>query len=229
MKILVVEDEHRIANYIKKGLELQQHVVDIAYDGNSGYDFASAEKYDVIILDLMLPGKDGITICKELRKDSNHTPILMLTAKSSVPDRVSGLDAGADDYLPKPFAFTELLARVKALGRRPRQVSDVVLTAGTLSLNTHTQKIERSGQEISLSKKEFALLEFFMRHQNQILSKDQLTEQVWSYDSDVLPNTAQVYVGYLRNKIDRPFPNEEPLLHTSRGFGYTFGTNVKKV
>ncbi len=223
MKILVIEDEHRIANYIKKGLELQQHVVDVAYDGDSGFDMASVEKYDVILLDLMLPGKDGISICKDLREEGNHTPILMLTAKSAVPDRVTGLDAGADDYLPKPFAFTELLARVKALGRRPQQVSDTTLTAGTLTLNTHTQQVERSGAPISLSKKEYSLLEFFMRHQNQILSKDQLTEQVWSYDSDVLPNTAQVYVGYLRNKIDRPFPDELPLLRTVRGFGYSFG------
>lgn len=225
MKILVIEDEHRIANYIKKGLEVKSYVVDVAYDGAEGFDLADGEKYDVIILDRMLPSMTGMEICKQLRAAGNHTPILMLTAKTQVEDRVEGLDAGADDYLGKPFAFTELLARVRALSRRPQKQVNEVLQCGSLQLNPTSFAVTRAGKSISLSRKEFALLEFLMRHEGQVLSKDQLTEQVWSYDSDVLPNTAQVYIGYLRNKVDRAFPKEKPLINTVRGFGYKFGVN----
>lgn len=223
MKILVVEDEHRIASYIKRGLEVKSYVVDIAYDGEQGFDLASEEKYDVIILDRMLPGMSGIEICRQIRKEGNHTPVLMLTAKTQVEDRVDGLEAGADDYLGKPFAFSELLARIRALSRRPRQQVNDVLTTDSLQLNMKSFQVKRAGKVVPLSKKEFALLEFLMRHEGQVLSKDQLTEQVWSYESDVLPNTAQVYIGYLRNKIDRNFPKEKSLIHTVRGFGYKFG------
>ena len=223
MKILVIEDEHRIANYIKKGLEVKSYIVDVAYDGATGFDLADGEKYDVIILDRMLTSMTGMEICRQLRTAGNHTPILMLTAKTQLEDRVEGLDAGADDYLGKPFAFTELLARVRALSRRPQKQVNEVLQSGSLQLNPTSFAVTRTGKSISLSRKEFALLEFLMRHEGQVLSKDQLTEQVWSYDSDVLPNTAQVYIGYLRNKIDRAFPKEKPLIHTVRGFGYKFG------
>lgn len=223
MKILVVEDEHRIANNVKKGLELKSHVVDVAYDGDSGYDFASSENYDVIILDRMLPKLDGIEITKRLRNEQNHTPILLLTAKTQVEDRVEGLEAGADDYLGKPFAFTELLARVRALGRRPKTRESAVITVDDLQINTSSYQVTRAGKPIELSKKEFALLEFFARHQGQVLSAEQIIQQVWEYDSDVLPNTAQVYIGYLRNKIDGK-TSKKSLIKTIRGFGYSFGS-----
>src|SRR3989344_3357648 len=220
MKILVVEDEHRIASYIKKGLELKSNVVDVAHDGQEGYDLASSEGYDVIILDRMLPRMDGVSICKNLRSEGIHTPILMLTAKVEVAERVEGLDAGADDYLPKPFAFAELLSRVRALARRPKQLEQTVLAVGDLKLNTINYEVVRAGIKIDLSKKELALLEFLLRHKGKIMSAEQIIEQVWSYDSEALHNTAQVYIGYLRNKIDKAFPKAKRLIQTVRGFGY---------
>lgn len=223
MKILVIEDEQRIARYIKKGLELKSHIVDLAPDGQVGLDLASEEKYDLIILDRMLPKLDGLKICQLLRDQKVNTPILMLTAKNQLDDRVEGLNAGADDYLGKPFAFVELLARVNALGRRPQQTNDPILKVGPLTLNPVSFEVKRSRQSIKLSKKEFSLLEFLMRHPNQVFSPEQLTEQVWNYDSDVLPNTAQVYMGYLRQKIDNRFKHEPALIHTVRGFGYKLG------
>ncbi|KUK79678.1 MAG: Two component transcriptional regulator, winged helix family [Microgenomates bacterium 39_7] len=223
MKILVVEDEKRVAQYIKKGLELRSHSVDVTNDGEEGLDLACSEPYELIILDRMLPKLSGVKICQQLRQAKKHIPIIMLTAKTEVADRVEGLNAGADDYLGKPFSFIELLARINALARRPVKIMDEVLTEGTLSLNTISFEVKRGKKPINLSKREFALLEFLMRHPGQILSKEQLTQQVWSYESDVLPNTAQVYLGYLRTKIDQAFPDEEPLIHTVRGFGYKFG------
>ena len=220
MKVLVVEDERRIANYVKKGLEGKSMVVDVAYDGEEGYDFASWEEYDVIVLDIMLPGMDGVTITKKLREEGKMAPILMLTAKDAVSDKVGGLEAGADDYLPKPFAFAELIARVKALGRRPRNGNGYVLKVSDLTLDTNTYEVKRGGVKIDLSRKEFALLEFLMRNPGRYFDKDKLTELVWSYESDVLPNTAQVYIGYLRKKIDGAFPGKESLMITRRGFGY---------
>jgi len=223
MKVLVVEDEHRIAQNIKKGLELKSFVVDLAFDGDTGFDLASSEKYDVIILDRMLPNKTGLEICRQLRSQKNHTPILILTAKNEIGDRVDGLDCGADDYLGKPFAFVELLARLNALSRRPHQSQSTRLKIADLTLDTLSFQVSRAGQPLNLSKKEFALLGFFLRHPNQIFSKDQLVEQVWDYDSEVLSNTAQVYIGYLRQKVDKAFPKSPPLVHTVRGFGYRFG------
>ncbi len=220
MRILVVEDEHKIANSIKKGLEQESYAVDIAYDGVDGFDLATTEDYDVIILDLMLPEMDGIEICKKLRGDKIHTPVLMLTAKGQLEDKVLGLNAGADDYLVKPFAFTELLARIKALGRRPKQVLNSTLKVGDLTLNTLTYEVNLSGKLIQLSKKEYALLEYLMRHKGKVLTKNQIINHVWDYDADVLPNTVEVYVGYLRSKISKPFKNKAPLIHTVRGFGY---------
>ena len=223
MRILVVEDEHRIANAIKKGLEQENYATDVVYTGLDGFDLASTEDYDLIILDLMLPEMDGVTICKELRQNKIHTPILMLTAKGQIQDKVVGLDAGADDYLTKPFSFEELLARVRAINRRPKIAFDDTLVVNDLQLNTKTYQIERAKTAIQLSSKEFSLLEYLMRNANKILTKDQIIAHVWDYDADILPNTVEVYIRNLRNKIDLPFKNKKPLIHTVRGFGYKIG------
>lgn len=223
MKILVVEDEHRIANTIKKGLEQERFIVDVAYDGNDGYDLASTENYNVIILDVMLPKLDGLTICKNLRKEGNHTPILMLTAKGQIQDKVEGLDAGADDYLTKPFSFEELLARIYALHRRPKQIVSDILKVDDLTLNMHEYTVTRADKRIQLSSKEFSLLEYLMRHAKKIVTKDQIISHVWDYDADILPNTVEVYIKNLRSKIDYPFHQKNPLIQTVRGFGYKIG------
>lgn len=220
MKILIIEDEHLIANSIKKGLEQEKYTTDIAFDGLEGYDLASSGDYDLILLDLMLPGMDGLSICKKLRQENNHTPILMLTAKSQLEDKIIGLNSGADDYLTKPFAFEELLARIRALSRRPQKTNGKVLTVGDLSLDTITYEVKRGNKNIQLSSKEYSLLECLIRHSNQILNKDQLIQYVWSYESDILPNTVEVYIRNLRQKIDIPFKNKTPLIKTIRGFGY---------
>ena len=220
MRILIVEDEHRIANTIKKGLEQERYAVDVAYDGTSGLDFALTEEYDIIILDRMLPQLDGLTICKELRKKDIHSPILMLTAKGQITDKVEGLDAGADDYLTKPFSFEELLARIRALSRRPKNTMNSTLLVGDLVLNPATYNVTRMKKEIQVSSKEFSLLEYLMRHVNQILSKEQIIHHVWDYDAEILPNTVEVYIRNLRNKIDVPFKSSPNLIHTVRGFGY---------
>lgn len=220
MRILVVEDEHKIANSLKKGLEQELYAVDIVYDGSEGYDLASSEEYDLIILDLMLPQMDGMTICRKLREEKNQTPILILTAKGELDDRINGLNAGADDYLVKPFAFEELLARIKALTRRPKQSLNTVLTYENLKLNTQNFEVLRDEKKINLSRKEFSLLEYLMRHPEQILTKDQIISHVWNYEADILPNTVEVYIGYLRKKIDEPFKNKPALIHTVRGYGY---------
>jgi DNA-binding response OmpR family regulator len=223
MRILVVEDEHKIAQSIKKGLEQESYAVDVCFDGKEGYDLSTTEDYDLIILDLMLPEMSGIEIAQKLRKQKIHTPILMLTAKGQLDDKVAGLDSGADDYLTKPFAFEELLARIRALLRRPQQVNDTLLEVADLSLNTKTFEVKRCGKTISLSSKEFSLLDYLMRHPNQILTKDQIISHVWDYDADVLPNTVEVYIGYLRAKIDKPFKDKPSLIQTIRGFGYRLG------
>jgi len=220
MKLLVIEDEHIIATSLKKGLEQEHYTVDLAFDGLKGFDLAASGDYDLILLDLMLPGMDGLTICQKLRSENNHTPILMLTAKSQLEDKIKGLNSGADDYLTKPFAFEELLARIRALSRRPQKANGKVLTIGNLSLNTSTFEVERGDKIIQLSSKEYSLLECFLRHPNQILNKDQLIQYVWSYESDILPNTVEVYIRNLRQKIDLPFKKEPPLIKTIRGFGY---------
>ncbi len=220
MRVLVVEDEHKIANSIKKGLEQESYAVDIAYDGNDGYDLAATEDYDLIILDLMLPGMDGLEICKKLRQEGNHTRILILTAKGQIRDKVLGLNSGADDYLTKPFAFVELLARIRALTRRPDKTDGTVLNVGDLSLNTLSFEIKRGGKRIQLSTKEYALLEYLIRHKDIVVTKDQILNHVWDYDSEVLPNSVEVYILHLRNKIDKAFKNKSQLIHTLRGFGY---------
>ena len=223
MKLLVVEDEAKIADAIKRGLAMESYAVDVCYDGDSGLSSALHEDYDVIILDRMLPGTDGLTICQEVRAAKKHVPILLLTAKDTIADRVEGLNAGADDYLVKPFAFDELLARIRALMRRPKQTVGATLKLADLELNTVNGEVKRAGQMIKLSKKEYALLEFMMRNPGTILTKDKIINHVWDFDTDILPNTVEVYIGYLRKKIDRPFKSSEQLIHTLRGFGYKVG------
>jgi two-component system, OmpR family, response regulator len=200
----------------------ENYAVDVEYEADSGLGAALNEAYDVMIIDRMLPGSmEGMDICRKVREKNIHTPILILTAKDQIHNRVEGLNAGADDYLVKPFSFEELLARVRALMRRPAQTTDTVLKIGDLALDPAAFEVYRSGQKINLSAKEFALLEYMMRNPGRVLTKDNIIAHVWDFDADVLPNTVEVYIGYLRSKIDRPF--KQPLLHTQRGFGYLIG------
>jgi len=220
VRILVIEDEHKIANSIKRGLELESFAVDVAYSGIEGYDLAASESYDVIIIDIMLPGMDGREICNKLRQENNHAPILMLTALGSLSDKVSGLNTGADDYLVKPFAFEELLARIKALSRRPRNGGQTKLKIRDLELDSVTYEVKRGNKNINLTKKEFVLLEYLMRNSGKTVNKDNIIEHVWNYDADILPNTVEVYIRYLRQKIDKGYVGRDKLIHTVRGFGY---------
>lgn len=227
MRILVVEDEHKIANAIQQGLKQQSFAVDVAYNGDDGLGLALNEPYDLIILDRMLPGAvDGIGILRQLRATGKHIPVLLLTAKDRIMDRAEGLNAGADDYLGKPFAFVELIARVRALLRRPQQVTQTLLQYHDVQLNPETFEVTRAEQSIELTTKEFALLEYLLRTPERILSKDALIQHVWDYDAEILPNTVEVYMGYLRNKLDRAFPDLPKLIHTKRGFGYYFGVKT---
>ncbi len=218
MRILLVEDEHKIANSIKQGLEQEKYAVDVAYDGESGLDLATGEEYDVIVLDRLLPNFEGIEIVKSIRNKQIHTPVLFLTAKGQINDRVEGLDAGADDYLVKPFAFTELLARIRALSRRPKNSTGAILKVSNIELDPSTFEVKRDTQIIKLSSKEFSLLEYLMRHPNRVIKKDQIISHVWDYDADVLPNSVEVYVKHLREKLGKPDP-----IKTIRGFGYRIG------
>jgi DNA-binding response OmpR family regulator len=219
MHILVVEDERRLARLLQRVLEEQQHVVEVANDGESGYDLASAGGFDLIVLDVMLPGKDGIAVTRELRAANVGSPIIMLTARDAVEDRVRGLDAGADDYLVKPFAFDELLARVRALGRRPAEpLGTTQLKVGELTLDLVRHEARRGGRIVELTAKEFALLEYLMRHAGQTVSRTQITDHVWRYDFDGETAIVDIYVHYLRNKIDKGFSH--PFIHTVRGVGY---------
>jgi len=199
-------------------------VVDLAFDGVGGYDLAVDNSYDLIVLDLMLPGLNGLDLCSRLRQNKNHTPILILTARDRLDNKVEGLNCGADDYLTKPFAFEELLARIRALTRRPHTISETIISLEDLSLNLQTFAVKRAGREIKLTSKEFSLLEMLLRHPNQILTKDQITNHVWDYEADVLPNTVEVYIKNLRRKIDAPF--KFPLIHTVRGFGYKISKSL---
>ncbi len=217
----MIEDEPKIAQAIKKGLELKGYAVDKVYDSESGLAYAQDPDYDLIVLDRMLPGKiDGAELCRELRAGDIHTPVIMLTAKGTIGDRVEGLNSGADDYLVKPFSFDELTARVRALLRRPPVSVGSVVTLDDLSLNPQSYEVRRGDQPVKLSKKEFSLLEYLMHHQGQVITKEMIVSHIWDQEADILPNTIEVYIGYLRNKIDRPFPDSKPLIHTMRGFGY---------
>lgn len=223
MRILIIEDDHKIANSLRKGLQNQSYAVDVCYNGTEGLQTAQSTDYDLIILDRMLPGMDGLDILSTLRTEGKHTPVLLLTAKDHVLERAAGLNAGADDYLVKPFAFVELIARVRALLRRPQKTHDTKLTYADVSLDPETFSVTRNSKSIILSQKEFALLEYLMNNPGRVLSKETIMDHVWDYDSDILPNTVEVYIGYLRNKLDKPFPDTPSLIHTRRGFGYIFG------
>jgi two-component system OmpR family response regulator len=227
MRVLVIEDEPKIARAVKQGLELKGYAVDMVHDADEGLSYATDPDYDVIVLDRMLPGSlDGVELCRKLRADGISTPVIMLTARGTIGDRVEGLNSGADDYLVKPFSFDELTARVRALLRRPKNQVGTKLQVGDLSLDPANYEVKRGNSPIKLSHKEFALLEYFMHHPDQVITKDMLISHVWDEAADILPNTIEVYVGYLRGKIDRPFPKSPPLLHTLRGFGYKLSAAV---
>lgn len=221
MRILVIEDEVKLANAIQRALQLQNYAVDVAYDGEAGLDMAIGEKLDLIITDVMLPKLSGVELCAEVRAHKVTTPILMLTAKGQISDKVSGLDAGADDYMVKPFSFEELFARVRAMIRRASKNEDPVLTVSDLTLHPTTFVVIRGEHTLKLSSKEFAILEYLMRHKDSIISKEQIVNHVWNYDANILPSTVEVHIKNLRDKVDKKYPT--PLLHTVRGFGYMIG------
>ena len=218
MRILLVEDEQKIVRFIRRGLKEEGYAVDVSTDGNDGYFLAGSETYDLIILDWMLPGMDGLSVCRKLRKEGCVVPILMLTAKDTVADKVKGLDAGANDYLCKPFAFEELLARVRVLLRPQAASIPTLFKAGDLKLDLLTHQVTRGGRLIELTSKEFSLLEFMLRHKGQVVTRTMLSEHVWDIHFDSMTNVIDVYVNYLRNKIDKGFPS--PLIQTVRGRGY---------
>ncbi len=218
MRILIVEDEKKVAGFIKKGLEEETYAVDVAYDGEDGLHMGVENQYDLIILDLMLPIIDGLSVLSRLREKKVETPILLLTAKDSVEDKVTGLNSGADDYLTKPFAFSELLARIRVLLRRGKTETKTVLQIDGLSLDLVSHKVKRNDEEIELTGKEYSLLEYFMRNQGKVLTRTMIAEHVWDYNFDTFTNVIDVYVNHLRKKIDKGYP--EKLLHTLRGVGY---------
>lgn len=218
MRILVVEDEKKVASFIRKGLQAEGYAVDVAYDGVEGEFLAENNDYDVIVLDIMLPRKNGLEILKGLRDKGIKIPVLLLTARDSIDDRVKGLDSGADDYLTKPFAYEEFLARLRALLRRGKGDAVVELKYADLSLNPLTRKAIRQDTEIELTAKEYALLEYFLRNPERVLTRTMIAEHVWDYNFDSFSNIIDVYVNHLRNKIDKGF--SKPLIHTVRGVGY---------
>jgi len=218
MRILVVEDEPKIAAFIQKGLQEEHHVVDVVGDGEEALAWATGTAYDLLVLDVLLPRRDGISVCRELRRRGVRTPVLMLTAKDTVDDRVAGLDSGADDYLVKPFAFKELLARLRALARRPPAMAGPVLQLADLRLDTARHEATRAGRPIELTPTEYRLLELLLRHQNQVLSRTMIAEQVWSYDFYSESNVVDVYIRNLRRKLDEGYSPK--LIHTVRGVGY---------
>ncbi|HEY8171912.1 MAG TPA: response regulator transcription factor [Dehalococcoidia bacterium] len=221
MKILLAEDDIRLGRAVKRVFEEEGYDVTIAVDGPRALSVAQAEEFDVVILDIMLPEKDGFTVCRELRTSGVQTPVLMMTARIEVEDRVAGLDSGADDYMVKPFAVAELLARVRALGRRKARVLTIhdELRAGDLSLDLRKHTAVRGSREIDLTVKEFQLLELLLRHQGQVLTRAQILDHVWQYDREFASNVVDIYIHYLRNKVDRGF--KVSLIHTVRGVGYT--------
>ena len=219
MRILVVEDERKISMYLKRGLEEQGYAVDAVFTGREALDWAEATSYDLIILDILLPEMDGLTVCRELRSRDNRTPILMLTARDTVDDRVNGLDAGADDYLVKPFAFKELLARLRAMSRRNTDLpKSTVLQLADLTMDTLTRRVKRGGKIIEVTSKEYSVLECLLREPERVLSRTQIAEHVWNYDVYNQSNVVDVYIRNLRRKVDDGF--EVKLIHTVRGAGY---------
>ena len=218
MRLLVIEDERKIARVITESLKREKYAVDAAYDGEEGFNLADSQPYDLLIVDRMLPGLEGAEIVKKLRENGKNMPILFLTALSTTEDKTLGLDAGADDYLTKPFAIDELLARVRALLRRPPIQQPDILKIDDLKIDKQQQTVTRAGKNIDLTNKEYALLEYLMQHPNQILSKETLIDHVWDFDADILPNNVEAYIKNLRQKIDKPFKKQ--LIKTVRGFGY---------
>lgn len=218
MHILIVEDEKKVAAFIKKGLEEETYAVDVASDGEEGLYMASEGEFDLIILDLMLPKMDGLEVLTKLRDKGIGTAILLLTAKDSVEDKVTGLNKGADDYLTKPFAFSELLARVRSLLRRGKGDTKTELQVGDLTLDLVSHNVKRNGVEMELTGKEYSLLEYFMRNEGKVLTRTMIAEHVWDYNFDTFTNVIDVYINHLRKKIDKDHPKK--LLHTLRGVGY---------
>jgi DNA-binding response OmpR family regulator len=218
MRILLVDDEVKFSTVLRSGLEEHGYAVDLAHDGEQGYHLASVEPYDLVILDVMLPVVDGLHVCQRLRADRCNVPILMLTARDAIDDRVAGLDSGADDYLTKPFAFRELLARSRALLRREGSSRDPVLRVADLEIDTVSHGVRRGGRPVDLTSKEYAILEYFVRNPNRVLTRAQIAEHVWDYDFVAMSNVVDVYVGYLRRKLGDD--HEPRLLHTVRGTGY---------
>jgi two-component system, OmpR family, response regulator len=219
MRILLIEDEHKLASAIKRALELQKYAVDIIFDGNQALDMILGEEgYDLIITDIMIPGIDGVTLCKKIRTAEIHTPILILTAKDQIQNKVEGLDMGADDYMVKPFSFEELFARIRALVRRPKGNIGPILKIDDLVVDPVNFKVWRKDKEINLSTREFSLLEYLMRNKNKVVSKNSIIAHIWNYEADILPGTVEVHIKHLRDKIDTPF--DKKLIYTVRGFGY---------
>jgi len=218
MRILVVEDNKRLSDSLRRTLEDDGYAIDAAYDGLDGEEMALMGTYDVIILDIMLPEKDGLTVCRDIRNKRINTPVLMLTARDALDDRVSGLDSGADDYLVKPFEVDELRARIRALLRRESSSKSALLQVGDLTLDPATHAVERAGKPVNLTAKEFSLLEYFMRHPNHIISREKAESHLWSYEHLVTSNVVDVYIRRLRRKIDDPY--ETKLFETIRGAGY---------
>jgi len=221
MRVLLIEDDRKAAKLLAKGLHEEGFVVDVAPTGEEGEEQAAVNEYDVIVLDWLLPGKDGIAVCHALRARDLSTPILMLTARDGLADRVKGLSTGADDYLTKPFAFAELLARIRALLRRSRNARPAVLRVNDLTLDPASRRVTRAGASVALTSKEFAILEVLMRSAGEIVSRTRLVERVWNEASEVLDNLVDVHLSHLRKKID--YGDRSPLIHTIRGFGYRLG------
>ncbi len=221
MRVLVVEDEPKIADFIRRGLQEELYIVDLASDGEKALEMAAASVYDLMVLDILLPRLDGLSLCKELRLGGITTPVLMLTAKDTVDDRVTGLDSGADDYLVKPFAFKELLARLRALARRPEVTHRMVLQIADLSLDTLTHEVKRGVTVINLSPKEYSLLRYLLRNPNQVLTRAMIAEHIWDYTFLSASNVVDVYIRNLRRKLDDNSPTK--LIHTVRGVGYRLG------
>ena len=219
MHILVVEDEKKVASFIQRGLEAEHYTVDVAYDGEVGLVRVFDGNYDLLILDVMLPKRDGLSVLQEVRRHKLNLPVLLLTARDTVADKVAGLDRGADDYLTKPFAFEELLARVRALLRRGTPMPAPVLALADLRLDLVTRQVTRAGRRIDLTAKEFALLEFFLRQPGRVLSRTLIAQHVWGVDFDTFTNVIDVYINALRKKLEQP--GERPLIHTHRGVGYS--------
>ena len=221
MRLLLIEDDRKAARLLAKGLQEEGFVVDVTPTGEDGEEKAAVNEYDLIVLDWLLPGKDGLAVCRALRAGATSTPILMLTARDSVADRVSGLSTGADDYLTKPFAFAELLARIRALLRRSRVAQPAVLRVADLTLDPATRRVTRGDGPVMLTPREYAILEALMRNAGEVVSRTRLTERVWDDASEVLDNLLDVHVSHLRNKIDHGA--SVPLIHTIRGVGYRLG------